>query len=88
MKKVKFIFVIVILAFLSLSCEGEFKSIKHTKSSMVGLNRIVTLYNCNGDIIKVWVGQFMVETTDGVASFITDDGKEVKINGIYTIEEQ
>jgi len=67
-------------------CEDAAKSLKHFQSSTVGLTRIVTLYNCDGTVIKTWSGRFKVEIIGGTASFIVD-GKEVKVSGIFTVEE-
>lgn len=70
-------------------CEDAQKTIKHLKSSTVGLNRTVTLYAADGRVIKSWNGKFMVELVEGssVAAFITDDGREIKISGTYIVEE-
>ena len=67
--------------------EDQRKSIKHTKSSFVGLKRTVTFYPANNEGTKSWSGQFKVELNGGVASFITDDGKEVKVSGSFVIQE-
>ena len=67
-------------------CEDAAKTLKHFKSGAVGLKRVVTFYAPDGTV-KKWSGKFKVEVTGGTASFITDDGKEVKVSGFYTIEE-
>lgn len=68
-------------------CEDAAKSVKHFQSSLTGLKRTVTFYAPDGSV-KTWDGKFKVEIDNGVASFIADDGKEVKISGFYTIEEK
>jgi len=86
------IFVIMLFAiiFNITGCaKGCQKKIKHFRSSVLGLNRSVTLYDYNGELIKQWQGRFQVEKEgDGsVLSFIKN-GKEIKISGgIVTIEE-
>lgn len=73
---------------LAAGCtESQRKDIKHMKSDLVGLKRTVTLYDCQGRTIKTWTGRFKVEMSGGVATFIDDDGKEVKVAGTYVIEE-
>ena len=88
MKYFKSLLVVLLLVFSMsfIGCEGCNKNIKHFKSSTIGLKRKVTLYNCNGGIIKTWEGRFLVEMKGDAAAFI-DDGKEIKISGTYIVEE-
>lgn len=82
-----------IFAFLLCFCilagctEDQRKGLKHTKSSLVGLKRAITLFDCNGKPIRSWQGRFKVEISGGTAAFIDDDGNEIKISGTYIIEE-
>jgi len=88
MKCFKSLLVVLLLVFSMsfIGCEGCNKQIKHFKSGTIGLKRKVTLYNCNGGIIKEWQGRFLVEMNGDAAAFI-DDGKEIKVSGTYIIEE-
>ncbi len=67
--------------------EDQRKSLKHTQSGLIGLKRTVTLYDCSGEPIRTWEGRFKVEMQGGVASFLDDEGNEVKVSGTYVIEE-
>lgn len=82
----------VLLAVFLLSAAGgctesQRKDIKHVKSDLIGLKRKVTLYSCDGQPIREWEGRFKVEMNGSVATFIDDDGNEVKIAGTFVIEE-
>jgi hypothetical protein len=76
------------LLFVVGCTEDQRKELKHVKSGLIGLDRIVTLYDCAGNPIRKWEGRFKVEMTGGVATFIDDDGNEVKVSGTYVIEEK
>jgi len=80
--------VIIVLSVLFLfSCERFDKKVKHFKSGITGLDRRVTLYTCDGDIIRTWEGNFMIELIGNSASWIDENNKEVKISGTFIIEE-
>ena len=65
----KFMYVLVIISCMFYyGCEGCQKMTKHFKSSAVGLDRIVTLYDCNGEVIKTYEGRFVVEIAGGTAA--------------------
>ena len=86
MKKIILLCICVLVLFLS-GCESCSKSIKHYKSSVIGIKRRVTLYSCNGDPIRTWEGRFMVELSGNTAAWIDDNNKEIKIAGMFVIEE-
>lgn len=79
----------IIASYLTGCTKGCQKSIKHLKSSAIGLNRIVTVYDYEGQMIKSYDGKFQIEIeSDSVVSFI-QEGKERKIiGGIVIVEEQ
>jgi len=80
--------IIIVLSILFLfSCERLDKKVKHFKSGISGLDRRVTLYTCDGEIIQTWEGNFMIELIGNSASWIDDNNKEVKISGTFIIEE-
>jgi len=60
--------------------------VRKFESSIVGLKRVVTLYDMNGDTIRKWEGRFKVMEKEGICTFI-HDGKVIKISGTYSIEE-
>ena len=63
------------------------KELKHVKSDLIGLKRVVILYDNNGKIIKQWKGRFKIELQGNFLSFIDDNGKEVKISGTVLVQE-
>ena len=80
--------IIIVLSVLVLfSCERFDKKVKHFKSGISGLDRRITLYTCDGEIIQTWEGNFMIELIGNSASWIDDNNKEVKISGTFIIEE-
>lgn len=85
MKKLLFL---VLLSTGISGCESCSKDWKHLESSVSGLNRVITLYSAQGETIKVWKTQGMVEVDGNTISWIGEDDKEVKISGTFTVEEQ
>lgn len=67
-------------------CSGCEQMGSHIGSFTTGLNRVITLYNCNGEVIKEWRGRYNVETEAGVARFM-NKGKAVTISGTFTVIE-
>lgn len=91
MKLVNILISFLLIAWISIfmvGCEDFKKNLKHTQSSWTGLERKVTLYSASGEIIKTWSGKFKIEENSAALSFITDEGKEVKIMGTIIVEEQ
>jgi len=93
-KELCIIGVVIVLLFLMVNfmgcTPGCQKSLKHQKSKWIGLNRIITLYNYEGEQMKQWNGNCQIEKEgDGnIISFILNK-KEVKIiGGIVVVEEQ
>ena len=80
--------IVILACALFLGCtENQRKDLKHMKSGLIGLKRQVTLYDCNGQPIRQWLGRFKIEIAGGVVTFIDDDGNEIKISGAYVVEE-
>ena len=80
--------VIIVLSILVLfSCEKWEKEVKHIKSDLSGLNRKITLFDCDGDVIRSWEGHFRIELIGNSASWIDNNNKDVKISGTFIIEE-
>ncbi len=76
------------ILFLMSGCtERQRKNIKHMKSDIIGLKRQVTLYDCNGKVIRTWKGRFKIEVQGAYISFIDDNGKDIKISGTVLVEE-
>ena len=70
-----------------IKCHKLTKKVKHIQSDLSGLNRKITLLNCDGDVIRSWEGNFMIELIGNSASWIDDNNKEVKISVTFVIEE-
>ncbi len=89
LKKQVIIIVLILCAIFIFSCtEKQKKELKHFKSDIIGLKRTVTLYDCNGKIIKQWRGRFKIEIQGAYISFIDDNGKEVKVSGTIVVQEE
>ncbi len=82
-----FILVFFLLFLVSSCTERQRKNLKHLKSDIIGLKRKVTLYDCNGRVIREWKGRFKIEVQGSYISFIDDDGKDVKVSGTVVVEE-
>ena len=89
--KIKQIVFFIALAIFMLSLpactEKQEKSIKHFKSDIIGIKRKVTLYDCNGNVIRNWEGRFKIEIQGSYISFIDDNGKDIKVSGTLVVEE-
>ena len=69
--------------------KGDFQNkVKHFQSSMTGLNRNITLYSNNGEIIKEWNTKVKIEDKGGTVYFIDNNGKAVIISGTFIIQEK
>lgn len=83
----KYLSVLAVSALLFVGCGDMEVGVKHIQSSLAGLNRVVTLYSDNGQVIQQWTGKFKVENHGGSCSFIVD-GKTVIVSGTYTVIER
>ncbi len=81
------VFMLAILIFGAGCTERQRKNLKHFKSDIIGLKRRVTLYDCNGKVIRSWQGRFKIEVQGAYISFIDDKGKDIKISGTVVVEE-
>jgi hypothetical protein len=61
---------------------------KHMVSSMVGLERHISLYDASGKIIKEWDVKSKVEDQGGTCYFLDDKGKAVTVSGFFIIQEK
>ncbi|MBN1998067.1 hypothetical protein JW935_10975 [candidate division KSB1 bacterium] len=97
MKKVKFYFYIFL--FLAVVIMGLYlyhyligftparqNEIKHVKSDIIGLKRVVEQYDCNGNVINRYEGRYKIEIEGGFVSF-THQGKNIKLSGTIQIRE-
>ncbi len=84
---IAFILILFFTLGLFACTERQRKNLKHLKSDIIGLKRRVTLYDCNGKVIKSWQGRFKIEVQGAYISFIDDNGKDIKISGTVVVEE-
>lgn len=70
-------------------CQRLEKAGKHWESGMDGLNRTISLYDIEGDLMGRWNAKTYVETRrDGIIAFLDSAGKEVKLHGgIVVVQE-
>lgn len=66
------------------SCRNDFR---HLKSSVTGLQRTITLYNNNGQVIKEWKTSGVVEDKGGSFYFLDNNNKAVYVSGTLVITE-
>ena len=81
------LFFFLLIFFITGCTEKQRKELKHFKSDIIGLKRVVTLYDNNGHVIKTWKGRFKIEIQGCFLSFIDNNGKEVKISGTIVVQE-
>jgi hypothetical protein len=71
-------------------CQRMQKAGKNWEAGMDGLDRTITLYDFEGDVMGRWNAKTYVETRrDGIVSFLDSAGKEVKLaSGIVVVQER
>ena len=79
------IFVILLSIVNMAGCQNM---LKHVRSSTLGLNRQITLYDSSGKVIREWTTRAKVEDKGGTCWFLTAEGKAVTISGTFVIEEK
>ncbi len=67
-------------------CGSIAHKFSHTKSSLFGLRRKITLYSLSGDELRSWEGRTKVEINGQTARFVIN-GKAITISGTFVIEE-
>lgn len=89
MKKVILVAVLIVMLFCLTGCtEGWKRTVKSYESNWGGgLNRTVSVYSYDGDMIKSWSGKFDVsDSTEEV--YFDINGKRVIIQGGIIINEE
>jgi hypothetical protein len=83
------ILAIALGAVILSGCQRLEKAGKHWESANEGLNRTITLYDLEGDVVGRWNAKTYVETNrDGIIAFLDSAGKETKISGgIVLVQE-
>jgi hypothetical protein len=80
---------ILIMSLISVSlvgCGRVDSFVNSVKSSTGGLERTVTLYSANGQVIKSWKTDNSIDYVGSVAGFIAKDGTNVRVSGTFVIE--
>jgi hypothetical protein len=67
------------------SCRQDFNRIK---SNSVGIERTVTLYDSNGNVIRFWNINSTYQSSGTGINFIDKNEKFVAINGTFIVEEK
>jgi hypothetical protein len=70
-------------------CQRLEKAGKNWESGMDGLNRTITLYDLQGEVLGRWNAKTYIETRrEGIVAFLDSAGKEVKLaGGIVVVQE-
>ncbi len=75
--------------FLFFALSGVGRNIaKHVKSSVVGLDRHITLYASDGRVIREWTTRTKTEDKGGTIYFLDAGGKAVTVSGTFVVEER
>ena len=84
------LYIAIAAAVLSLAisgCGDWAQTVSHTRSSLFGLDRTITLYANDGSAIRSWETKTQVEDQGGSFRFLAD-GKAITIAGTVIIEEK
>lgn len=85
MWKVYLCIVALLMFYGCKGCEQTFKSIK---SKTIGMNRVITLYDCNGGVIQKWDGNINIDAQQSSFARFILDGKTWQVSGIVVVEEK
>ena len=84
------ILAIAIASAVASGCQRMEKFGKHWESGMDGLNRTITLYSREGQLMGRWNAKTYIETRKGdeMIAFLDSAGHEVKlVGGIIVVQE-
>lgn len=81
---------IAITAAVLSGCQRLEKAGKHWESGTEGLDRTITLYDLEGDVIGRWSAKTYIETSrSGIIAFLDSAGHETKLTGgIVVVQER
>ncbi len=90
MKRAGLILIIAIVFIFGIFGNMRWKrNFKNFKAETVGLNRVVTVYDYNGGVIRQWEGRILVDGNGERTKITTSDAKTFIIDGgIVIIEEK
>jgi len=85
----KYFLLLALILIITISCTMEQKKkLKDFEAETIGINREITLYADNGQVIKKWEGRFNITRVGSSIYFIDNNGKSVIINGTYIVQEK
>ena len=78
-----------VAAATSAGCQRMEKFGKHWESGTEGLDRTISLYDIEGDLVGRWNAKTYIETNrSGIIAFLDSAGHEVKLaGGIVVVQE-
>jgi len=76
------------MAIALTGCQDIRSGMSHMQSSLIGLNRTITLYGATGQVIRTWDIKGKIEDAGGTCRFLTDSGKAITVSGTFVIEEK
>ena len=83
MKKSLIVLVVIVTLFLS-GCASMKRGMKDLKSDFGGgLERTLTVYNANGDVLKTYTGKIDLESTEGGIVKFDLNGKRIMYYNCY-----
>lgn len=89
-KRVLAVLLIVVMMFVLAGCtqsaKRNFKSLESNWG--VGLNRTLTVYDYNGNVLKQYKGKFDVKESESKVLFDMENGKRVIIYNAIVINEE
>ena len=91
MKKIFTLITAVSVLFITVGCtEMQKRELKSFESNWNGgLNRTLTLYDYNGNVIKTWEGKFDIRDSGSDNQIFFDlDGKRIWIQGGIVVSEE
>lgn len=90
MKRASIILIIAIVFIFGIFGNMRWKrNFKNFKAETVGLNRVVTVYDYNGGVVRQWEGRILVDGNGERTKITTSDAKTFIIDGgIVIIEEK
>lgn len=90
MKKKIIVAVLSIVTIIGMTgCASIDRDLKSLSSDIAGgIDRTVTVYDYNGNVIQSWSGKFDVSSSETEVYFDDEDGKRVIIHGGIVINEE
>lgn len=78
----------IVLCALCAGCGEAANTMKHMQGSFVGLNRTITLYSANGEVIREWKTKAKIEDKGGTVYFLDANNKAITVSGTFIVEER